>query len=96
MCINVLNVASGLREHVYLVVRSDGPELHDELKAQEVVGPDGLELQEAAERDQLGSGQVVQSELVLEQLGELYDLLVARTFPGVPDLQEPRRHVQVF
>lgn len=43
----------------YLVVCTDGPQLHDELEAEEVVGPDGLELQETAESHQLRSGQVV-------------------------------------
>lgn len=72
----------------YLVICTDGPQLHDELEAEEVVGPHGLELQEAAESHQLRSGQVVQGELVLEQFGEFYDLLITGTFPRVPYLQK--------
>ncbi|KAF3845120.1 hypothetical protein F7725_008283 [Dissostichus mawsoni] len=62
--------------------------LHDELEAQEVVGPDGLELQEPAESHQLRPGQVVQSQLVLEQFGEFDDLLITGSLPGVPYLQK--------
>lgn len=51
---------------LYLVICADGPQLHDELEAEEVVGPDGLELQETAESHQLGSSQVVQSQLILK------------------------------
>lgn len=72
---------------LYLVVCSDGPQLHDELEAQEVVGADGLELQEATESHQLRPGQVVQSQLVLKQFGELQDLLVAGSLAGVTDLR---------
>lgn len=71
----------------YLVVCSDGSQLHDELEAQEVVGADGLELQEATESHQLRPGQVVQSQLVLKQFGELQDLLVAGSLAGVTDLR---------
>lgn len=72
---------------MYLIVGTDGPQLHDELEAEKVVGADGLELQETAEGHQLRPGQVVQGQLVLEQFGEAYDLLIAGTLPGVPDLQ---------
>lgn len=75
-----------------LVVGPDGPELHDELEAQEVVGADGLQLQQAAQRHQLGPRQVVQRQLVLEQLGELEDLLVAGPLPRVPDLERQVGH----
>lgn len=71
----------------YLVICTDGPQLHDELETEEVVGPDGLELQKAAESHQLRSGQVVQSQLVLKQFGEFQDLLIAGTFAGVTYLQ---------
>lgn len=70
----------------YLVICTDGSQLHDELEAEEVVGPDGLQLQETAESHQLRSGQVVQSQLVLEQFGELQDLLITGTFTRVPNL----------
>ena len=70
----------------YLVVCTDGSQLHDELEAEEVVGPDGLQLQETAESHQLRSGQVVQRQLVLEQFGELQDLLITGTFTRVPNL----------
>lgn len=79
--------ASG-RQDSHLVVCSDGPQLHDELEAQEVVGADGLELQEAAEGHQLRPREVVQRQLVLEQLGEFDDLLIAGTFTRVPDLKK--------
>lgn len=72
----------------------DGPQLHDELKAQEVVGSNGLELQEVAESHQLRSGQVVQSQFVLKQFGELHDLLVTGTFSRVPDLQKESHYAQ--
>lgn len=78
------DVSSSLR---YLVICSDGPQLHDELEAQEVVGADGLQLQEATESHQLRPGQVVQSQLVLKQFGELQDLLVAGSLAGVTDLR---------
>ena len=71
----------------YLVISADGPQLHDELEAEEVVGPDGLELQETAEGHQLGPGQVVQGQLILKQFGEFNDLLIAGAFPRVPDLR---------
>lgn len=70
----------------YLVICTDGSQLHDELEAEEVVGPDGLQLQETAESHQLRSGQVVQSQLVLKQFGELQDLLITGTFTRVPNL----------
>lgn len=70
----------------YLVICTDGSQLHDELEAEEVVGPDGLQLQETAESHQLRSSQVVQSQLVLEQFGELQDLLITGTFTRVPNL----------
>lgn len=76
----------------YLVICTDGPQLHDELEAEEVVGPDGLELQETAESHQLRSCQVVQSQLVLEQFGEFYDLLVTGTFARVPNLQRSKSY----
>lgn len=78
----------------YLVISMDGPQLHDKLKAQEVVGSNGLELQEAAESHQLRSGQVVQSQLVLKQFGEPYDLLITGTFSRVPDLQKESQYAQ--
>lgn len=77
----------------YLVVRTDGPQLHDELEAQEVVCADGLELQEAAESHQLRPGEVVQRQLVLEQFGEFDDLLITGTFTRVPDLKARKMKV---
>lgn len=71
----------------YLVICTYGPQLHDKLEAEEIVGPNGLELQETAQSHQLRSGQVVQSQLILEQFGEFYDLLITGTFPRVPYLQ---------
>lgn len=55
---------------LYLVVSTDGPQLHDELEAEEVVGPNGLKLQETTESYKLRSGQVVQRQLILKQFGE--------------------------
>lgn len=78
----------------YLVVCTDGPQLHDELEAEEVVGPDGLELQETAESHQLRSGQVVQSQLILKQFGEFHDLLITGTFPRVAYLRRKLRLVK--
>lgn len=84
-CISVLMMIME-RRGSYLVICTDGPQLHDELETEEVVGPDGLQLQETAESHQLRSGQVVQSQVILEQFGEFQDLLITGTFPGVPDL----------
>lgn len=86
-------MAAGDRQDSHLVVRTDGPQLHDELEAEEVVCADGLELQEAAESHQLRPGEVVQRQLVLEQLGEFDDLLITGTFARVPDLHARKMKV---
>lgn len=45
--------------HIYLVVCTDGTQFHDELEAQEVVGADGLKLQQFAQGHQLRPRQVI-------------------------------------
>lgn len=77
------NLPHSGRRVLYLVVCTDGPQLHDKLEAEEIVGPDGLELQEATQSYQLRSGQVVQRQLILKQFGEFNDLLVTGTFTRV-------------
>lgn len=77
------NLLHSDRRVLYLVVCTDGPQLHDKLEAEEIVGPDGLELQEAAQSYQLRSGQVVQRQLILKQFGEFHDLLITGTFTRV-------------
>ena len=72
----------------HLVIGLDGAQPHGELEAQEVVGAHGLQLQQLAQRHQLRPRQVVQRQLVLEQLGETQDLLVAGSLPRLSNLRE--------
>ena len=84
MCVCVC-VCMHLSPH--LIVGAYGTELHDELKAQEVVGANGLQLQQPTQGHQLGPHQVVQRQLVLKQLGEADDLLITGPLTRVTDLR---------
>lgn len=52
----------------HLVVGLDGAQLHHELEAQQVIGADGLQLQQFAQRYQLRPLQMFQRQLVLKKL----------------------------
>lgn len=85
---------NGFIKATNLIVGANVPQLHDELEAQEVVGADGLQLQQAAQRHQLGAGQVVQRQLVLKQFGEAQDLLVAGTLARAADLGRRKSKIE--
>lgn len=59
----------------HLVIWSDSSEFQHELKTQQVVRADGLQLQEFTQSNQLGALQVLQSQLVLKQLWKADDVL---------------------
>lgn len=72
----------------YFIIRLDGSEPQPELKAEQVVGADGLQLKQFAKSHELRPLQVFQGQLVLEQLGEAHDLLGAGPVAGVTDLRK--------
>lgn len=75
----------------YLVVRFDGTQLHHELKAQQVVGADGLQFQQFTQSHQLGALQMLQCQFVLEKLGEFHDVLRAGLLARVSHLHRTMR-----
>lgn len=75
----------------HLVVSLDRPQPHGELEAEEVVGANGLELQQLAEGHQLRPCEVIQGQLIFKQLGKTQDLLITGSLTCLSDLQEQSR-----
>lgn len=72
--------------HTHLVVGLDAAQPQQQLEAQQVVGAQGLQLQQLAQSHQLGPLQVLQGQLILEELGETHNLLRAGLVATVTDL----------
>lgn len=77
-----------LKPPSHLIVWLDGSQFHHQLKPEQVVGADGLQLQQFTESHQLGALQVLQRQLVLEQLGESYDVFSCGLLACTPYLAE--------
>lgn len=77
----------------HLVIRLDGSQFHHQLKTEQVVGADGLQLQQFTESHQLGALQVLQRQLVLKQLGESYDVFSCGLLARTPYLAETRTSI---
>lgn len=84
----------------HLIVWLDGSQFHLQLKPEQVVGADRLQLQEFTESHQLRALQVLQRQLVLKQLGESNDVFccwlltctsyLAHTHRGTSECKSPR------
>lgn len=74
----------------HLVVGLDAAQPQQQLEAQQVVGAQGLQLQQLAQGHQLRPLQVLQGQLILEELGETQDLLRA----GLPAAGRELREAQ--
>lgn len=70
----------------HLVVGLDVAQLHHELEAQQVIGADGLQLQQFAQRYQLWPLQMFQRQFVLKEFRELHNVFSPGLFPSVPHL----------
>lgn len=80
--------SSSVLLQTHLVVGLDVPQPEQQLEAEQVVGADGLQLQQFAQSHQLRPLQVLQGQLVLKELGEADDLLRAGPVAAVPDLNK--------
>lgn len=58
------------------------------MKAEQIVGANGLQLKQFAKSYQLRPLQVFQGQLILKQLGEAYDLLGTGLVAGVTNLNK--------
>lgn len=74
----------------HLIVCLDGSEPEQELKAEQVVGANGLQLKQLAKSHQVRPFQVLQGELVLKELGEAHDVLGAGLVAAATDLDKAR------
>lgn len=72
----------------HLVIGLDVAQPQQQLEAEQVVGADGLQLQQLAQSHQLWPLQVLQGQLVLKELGEAHDLLRAGRVAAVMDLKQ--------
>lgn len=72
----------------HLIVGLDGAQLHHQLETQQVIGADGLQLQQFAQCHQLWPLQMLQCQLILKKLGELHNVFCAGLFTSVPHLQQ--------
>lgn len=80
----------------HLIVPLDGPELHHQLETQQVVGANGLQLQELTQSHQLRPLQVLQRQLILKQLRKPDNVLRRGLLACTPNLTRTRRgHVNV-
>lgn len=83
---------SGWSLQSHLIVCLDGSEHHHQLKTQQVVCADGLQLQQFTQSDQLGALQVLQRQLVLKQLRKPDNVLRGGLLACAPHLPETHRH----
>lgn len=70
----------------YFIICLDSPELQQKLKAEQIVGANGLQLQQFAKCYQLRPFQVFQGQLILKKLGEAHNLLGAGFVASVTNL----------
>lgn len=77
-----------LKPPSHLIIWLDGSQFHHQLKTEQVVSADWLELQQFTESHQLGALQVLQRQLVLKQLGESYDVFSCGLLACTPYLAE--------
>lgn len=59
----------------YFIICPDSPEPQQKLKAEQIVGANGLQLKQFAKCYQLWPLQVFQGQLILKELGEAHNLL---------------------
>lgn len=86
----LLRVSSSCLPLSHLIVGLDGAQLHHQLETQQVIGANGLKLQQFAQGHQLRPLQMLQRQLILKELGELHDVFSAGLFTSVPHLQVRR------
>lgn len=77
----------------HLIIWLDGPELHHQLKTQQVVCADGLQLQQLAQSHQLRPLEVLQRQLVLKQLRKPNNVLCGGLLTCASHLKRTKKDI---
>lgn len=72
----------------YFIICLDSSESQQQLKTEQIVGANGLQLKQFAKSYQLRPFQVFQGQLILKELGETYNLLGTGLMASVTNLNK--------